>query len=203
MGYLQELSRATVASVAILASCSTAVAQVAEAETSQWSQAVWNAAMHGSSDETLDALENIPDGVDPDNVTDIRNAIDLLKNNFEKQQAERDEQIAEQREELAKTLEASKENDPTKLSEALAVVLFLDSIVLDRNELMNEPDIVDLVNRSAEAAAKAESEQDWLTAMELYARLNLLEEASQRFKPDIERQLVRREMLQLYVPERY
>ena len=70
MGYLQELSRATVASVAILASCSTAVAQVAEAETSQWSQAVWNAAMHGSSDETLDALENIPDGVD--HVTLIR-----------------------------------------------------------------------------------------------------------------------------------
>jgi carboxyl-terminal processing protease len=203
MGYLQDLSRAAVASVAILATGSGAVGQVAEQETSQWSHSVWTAALHGSSDETLKALENIPESVDPDNVTDIRHAIDLLKSNFAKQQAERDEQIAEQREELARLLDEARDNDPNKLSEALAVVLFLDSIVLDRNELMNEPEIVDLVNRAAEAAAKAEREQDWLTAMELFARLNMLEEASQRFKADIERQLVRREILQLYAPKRY
>lgn len=203
MGYLQDLSRAAVASVAILATGSGAVAQVAEQETSQWSQSVWTAALHGSSDETLKALENIPESVDPDNVTDIRHAIDLLKSNFAKQQDEREEQIAEQREELARLLDEASDNDPNKLSEALAVVLFLDSIVLDRNELMNEPEIVDLVNRAAEAAAKAEREQDWLTAMELFARLNMLEEASQRFKADIERQLVRREILQLYAPKRY
>ncbi len=203
MGYLQELSRAAMASAVMITVGSTSAAQVAQTETQEWSKAVWNAAMHGSSDETLKVLENIPESVDPDNLTDIRGAIDLLKSNFEKQQIERDKQIAEQREELAKLLEEAKDNDAGKLSEALAVVLFLDSIVLDREELMNEPDIVETVNRAAEVAREAEDNQDWLTAMELFARLNLLEEASQRFKPDIERQLVRREMLQLYVPDRY
>lgn len=203
MGYLQVLGRVTVASAAMFAAAVPAAGQVAEAETQQWSQAVWNAALKGNRDATLEALENIPEGVDPDNVTDIRNAIDLLKANFDKQQTERDKQIAEQREQLGKSLEEAKNNDPGKLSEALAIVLFLDSIVIDPDALINEPEIQDLINRAADAAAKAENEQDWLTAMELFARLNLLEEASQRFKPDIERQLVRREMLQLYVPDRY
>jgi len=203
MGVVQALSRISVLSAAMIAATSGVAAQVAEQDTKQWSDSVWTAALNGNRDETLKALENIPQDVDPDNVTDIRNAIDLLKSNFDKQQVERDKQIAEQREELTKKLEASKDNDPTKLSEALAVVLFLDSIVLDRHALLNEPEIQDLINRADTTAAKAESDQDWLTAMELYARLNLLEEASQRFKPDIERQLVRREMLQLYVPEIY
>ncbi len=203
MGYLQVLSRVTVASAAMLAAVPGVSAQAQDTQTKQWSDSVWTAALHGNRAETLKALDSIPEGVDPDNVTDIRNAIQLLQSNFEKQQVEREKQITEQREELAKLLEEAHDNDPTKLSEALAVVLFLDSIVLDRHELLQEAEIQNLINRAAETATKAEAKQDWLTAMELFARLNLLEEASQRFKPDIERQLIRREMLTLYVPERY
>jgi len=202
MGSLRAFSR--VAAAATIALSGLASAQVAtEPQTKQWSQEVWAAALEGNRDATLQALENIPEGVDPDNVTDIRGAIDLLKANFEKQSEEREKQIAEQRTELSRLLEEAKGNDPNKLSEAMAVVLFLDSIVLDRAALLQEPEIRDLIDRSAGVAARAESEQDWLTAMELYARLNLIEEASQRFKADIERQLSRREMLTLYVPEKY
>lgn len=203
MGSLRMMSRAIAAPAAMILAATGALAQVADTETKQWSQSVWQLALQGDSNGTLEALANIPEGVDPDNVTDIRSAIDLLQANFEKQQVEREKQIAEQRTELTRLLEESAENDPMKLSEALAVVLFLDSIVLDRAALLAEPEIRDLIDRAAETASKAEAAQDWLTAMELYARLNLIEEASQRFKADIERQLVRREMLTLYAPERY
>lgn len=203
MSSLQMFSRAAAASVALVLAAPGATAQVAEAQTKQWSESVWSAALRGDNAGTLKALESIPEGVDPDNVTDIRSAIDLLKANFEKQQVEREKQIAEQRTELTRLLTESADNDPMKLSEALAVVLFLDSIVLDRAALLAEPEIRDLIDRAAQTAAKAEENRDWLTSMELYARLNLIEEASQRFKPDIERQLVRREMLTLYAPEHY
>lgn len=206
MGSLRALSRVAAAAAITVSGLASGVAwsQVAaEPQTRQWSESVWAAALDGSREETLLALDRIPEGVDPDNVTNIRSAIDLLRANFEKQQTEREKQIAEQRTELTRLLEESKENDPAKLSEAMAVVLFLDSIVLDRAALLQELEIRDLIERSSSTAAKAEDSQDWLTAMELYARLNLIEEASQRFKADVERQLVRREMLTLYVPERY
>ena len=106
MGVVQALSRVSVLSVAMIAATSGVAAQVAEQDTKLWSDSVWTAALNGDRNETLKALESIPEGVDPDNVTDIRNAIDLLKSNFDKQQVERDKQIAEQREELTKKLEA-------------------------------------------------------------------------------------------------
>ena len=203
MGGVKILSRAGVISASLFITAAGAAAQVAELETSDWSKAVWDAASVGDKDGTFRALADIPDSIDPDNVTDIRAAIDLLQVNFEKQAELREEQIAEQREELAKLLEEAKANDPDKLSAAMAVVLFLDSIVLDREALMREPEIRDLIHRAAQTADKAEQEQKWLTAMELYARLNYLEEASQIYKKDLQRQMVRREMLTLYVPERY
>ncbi|RNC81932.1 MAG: PDZ domain-containing protein [Phycisphaera sp.] len=203
MGCVQVLSRAFAASVAMTVAVSGSTAQVAELQSSDWSKTVWDAASVGDRHGTLRALQNIPDDIDPDNTTDIRAAIDLLNENFEKQAEEREKQIAEKREELNKLLDEAASNDPEKLSEALATVLFLDSIVLDRKALLNEPQIRDLIRRSAQTAATAESKQNWLRAMELYARLNYVEEASQEYKDDLERQLVRREMLTLYVPERY
>lgn len=203
MGCVKVLSRACAVSATVFLTAAGTAAQVAELQTSDWSKAVWDAASVGDKDGTFTALANIPDTIDPDNVTDIRAAIDLLQANFEKQATEREEQIAEKRAELAEVLAEAKNNDPDKLSEAMAVVLFLDSIVLDREALLNEPQVRDLIQRAADTAAKAEAEQEWLTAMELYARLNYLEETSQRFKKDLQRQMVRREMLTLYVPERY
>jgi carboxyl-terminal processing protease len=203
MGCVKVLSRSCALSAALFISTTGAAAQIAELETSDWSKSVWDAASVGDKDGTFTALANIPDTIDPDNVTDIRAAIDLLQINFEKQSDLRAEQIAEKREELAALLDEAQTNDPDKLSEAMAVVLFLDSIVLDSQALLNEPDIRDLIRRAAETAAGAETDQKWLTSMELYARLNYLEEASQLFKKDLQRQMVRREMLTLYVPERY
>ena len=203
MGCVKVLSRACAVSAALFITTAGAAAQVADLVTTEWSQAVWDAASVGDKEATFAALANIPDSIDPDNVTDIRAAIDLLQVNFEKQAQEREEQIAEKREELNTILDEIKDNDPDKLSEAMAIVLFLDSIVLDREALLNEPEIRDLIRRSAETAENAEADQRWLTSLELYARLNYLEEASQHFKKDFQRQMVRREILTLYVPERY
>lgn len=205
MGCVQILNRATKLTAAtMLAFCPLAAAAQDTYESKEaWSQAVWAAASTGDTEGTLEILSKIPDSADPANVTDIRPAIELLKANFEKQQKLREEQIAEQREELTTLLEESKDNAPDTLSEALADVLFLDSIVENHDALLAEPEIRDLMDRAAERAAKAEAEQDWLAATELYARLDMLEEASQKYKKDLQRQMVRREMLTLYVPERY
>ena len=205
MGCVQILNRASKLTAAVVLACAVNVtAQDAYDNTESWSKAVWAAASTGDTAGTLQALSNIPDAADPGNVTEIRPAIELLQANFEKQKALRKEQIDEQREELA-TLLADEEMDdsPAKLSEALADVLFLDTIVEDHEALLAEDDIKDVMDRAAKRAAKAEADQDWLAATELYARLDMLEEASQKYKKDLQRQMVRREMLTLYVPERY
>ncbi|MGP1271983.1 MAG: S41 family peptidase [Phycisphaerales bacterium] len=172
-------------------------------EPDAWRDAVWEAAKRGDNDQTLDLLQTIPDAVDAAGTADLRAAVDLLRINLDKRESSRDEQLAELRERFTEELEAAASGEPADLSDALSTALFLEQVVRDPEAFHQEPEVRRLIEDAANAAARAEAEQQWLDAAELYARLNLLTEASQRFKTDVERQILRRDQLTLYIPERY
>lgn len=169
----------------------------------QWRDNVWEAARRGDNDGTLNLLSAVPEGIDMAGTADVRAAIDLLEANLAKRDTLRAEQIAEFREEFKRQLAEAAGGDPSDLSDALSTALFLEQLVVDTQAFHAEPEVVALIEHAAGVAQKVEADGDWLMAAELYARLNMLTEASQRFKDDVQRQLLRREQLTLYAPEAY
>lgn len=169
-----------------------------------WRKDVWATASRGNLDDTLALLATVPDSADPGATADLQSSVELLLANLAKQDEDRAEHIKTDREEFIKALETARETrDDADVSEALALALLLETIVEDRDAFHQEPEVVEVIELGAQVAREAEERQDWLAAAELFARLNMLTEASQRFKADLQRQILRRDQLTLYIPETY
>ncbi|MEL7485167.1 MAG: hypothetical protein AAFN41_12565, partial [Planctomycetota bacterium] len=173
-------------------------------EVDAWRQSVWTTASNGNLDETLALLADVPEDADPGATADLRSSVELLLTNIEKRDTKRAEQIEQEWQEFRDALaEARDTRDDADVSEALALALLLETLVEDREAFHNKPEVVELIDLAADAARQAEGDEDWLAASELFARLNLLTEASQEFKADLQRQILRRDQLILYIPETY
>lgn len=170
----------------------------------EWRASVWSTASAGDLDQTLALLADVPEDADPAATADLRSSVELLLANLEKRDTDRAEQIDEQRTEFAEALaRAQGSRDDADVSEALALALLLEALVEDKNAFYNDPEVIEVIDLAAETARTAEDAQDWLAASELFARLNLLTEASQEFKAHVQRQVLRRDQLTLYIPEGY
>ncbi|MEO0631608.1 MAG: hypothetical protein AAFY46_12915, partial [Planctomycetota bacterium] len=163
-------------------------------EVDAWRQSVWTTASNGNLDETLALLADVPEDADPGATADLRSSVELLLTNIEKRDTKRAEQIEQEWQEFRDALaEARDTRDDADVSEALALALLLETLVEDREAFHNKPEVVELIDLAADAARQAEADEDWLAASELFARLNLLTEASQEFKADLQRQILRRD----------
>ncbi len=170
----------------------------------KWRQAVWATASNGNLDETLALLADVPEDADPGATADLRASVELLLTNIQKRDAARAEQIEDERAEFLNALaKARQTRDDADVSEALAIALLLETLVEDKNAFHNQPEVIELIDLAADTARQAEQNEDWLAASELYGRLNLLTEAGQEFKADLQRQILRRDQLILYIPEKY
>ncbi|MEL6498192.1 MAG: S41 family peptidase [Planctomycetota bacterium] len=169
-----------------------------------WRKSVWSTASAGDLDQTLALLADVPDEADPAATADLRASVELLLANIEKRDTARAEQIQEQRAEFRDALDAARTSgDDADVSEALALALLVETLVEDKAAFRNEPEVIELIDLAAKAARQAEADEDWLAASELFARLNMLTETSQDFKADLQRQILRRDQLILYIPEMY
>ena len=72
----------------------------------------------------------------------------------------------------------------------------------DKAALMQEARIKGLVERADAAARAAEARGDWLTASELYYRLDLLTEEKAVYRDDVKRETQRLAMIRTYAPRR-
>jgi hypothetical protein len=72
----------------------------------------------------------------------------------------------------------------------------------DKASVMNDPRVKSLVERADAAARAAEARGDWLTASELYYRLDLLLEEKGSYRDDVKRESQRLAMIRLYNPKR-
>lgn len=169
-----------------------------------WRKSVWSTASAGDLDKTLALLAEVPEDADPGATADLKSSVELLLANMQKRDVARAEQIQTERDEFHKALDRARQSrDDADVSEALAIGLLLETLVEDRDAFHEEPEVIELIGLAAETARQAEEQQDWLAAAELIARLNMLTEASQRFKADLQRQVLRRDQLILYIPEDY
>lgn len=164
----------------------------------EWSQRLWLAADTGRIQEFDSLLASPPDAADTQLVDSARLYLDGLA----RREAERAEQIAKARDELAAKL-AEPETD-RMLSDALvsAVTLVTISPDADRRAVLSESMIAGAARRAADAAHAAEVRGDWLTANELFYRLNLLYDEEGTYKADADRLNRRLALIQLYAPER-
>ncbi len=185
----------------ILALCGSATFAQATTDASAWSKQVWSAARSGKSDEFLATLTRASDIFPAESGVAVSDSASLLRENIEKRETSRTEQI----EKLSKKIDEELAAEPaaTKVSEALRSAVELSMLAVDKNALMSEDRMVDLVGRADAAAKLAEERGDWLVANELYYRLNLLFDEDKRYQDDLDRQSSRLGMIRMYAPEQF
>lgn len=174
---------------------STAVTSVAADD---WASKVWEAAARGDRAGLDTLLKQRPPGIDPDGR--LAKAIAQLDESVKTRETKRAQEITRVSEELDKALALG--NSDLALSQALKAAVGLTLITTDKEALMQEARIKDLIQRADASARAAEDRGDWLTASELYYRLHLLLEEQGTYKEDVSRETQRLAMIRMYAPKR-
>lgn len=182
---------------AFVSTVAVASAQPASATAvAQWANQLWDAAERGDDTAFDRLLAEAPDNAD----RGLIEAIDVYRANIGQREAKRAELIAKAETELAEALAGERTAD--KLSEALVTALELAEVSRDRDSVLADPRVNELVRAADRAARQAETEGDWLIANELFYRLNELYLTEAIYLDDLDRQNRRLAQLQLYNPQR-
>lgn len=160
------------------------------------SDRVWRSVSTGQQSAAFDLLERIPeDHADPA-VVALRTSIDNLRAHEQASEQKRLEETTEARKELEEHIAKD------ELAKALVSAVALSDLSNDRPGVLADPKVVALVREAEEKARAAESEGEWLKALDLYNRLFLLFDDASRYKEDLTRLSGRVALLQMFVPER-
>jgi carboxyl-terminal processing protease len=166
-----------------------------------WSGDVWRSAAAGDEARFHELLNSAPVGEDPSGQR-LKASIDLLNANIAKREAQRAKELDEVNKKLDEQL-AIQPATAKSLNEALAEVVALEMLLNDKARLMADPRVRPLVDAAKAEAQAAEARGDWLSANELYYRLDVLFEHEGTFHADMVRENERLEMIRLYDPQRF
>lgn len=134
---------------------------------------------------------------------DVRDSLELFRQNYSKRESARAEKIAEVSKELDDHLAAyDAERDPISLSDALSKAVQLQLLTKDEDAFFADPRIKRLISEADRVAHEAEERGDWVIASELYFRLDTLDDTSETYSEDVKRLGNRLAMIRLYAPER-
>lgn len=165
-----------------------------------WSGQVWRAADGGTEQDLLAKLQAIAEA-DPQAAEYLQKSIEEFKQHLAQREAKRQEEIDKTSAELDEHL--AKGDDPIALAEALRLGNELEMLMPSRPEFLAQPRVVQLVQAAERVARNAVENQDWLTASELFARLDLLFENEERYKNEREQLDLRLELIRMYAPEKF
>ncbi|TVQ63615.1 MAG: S41 family peptidase [Phycisphaerales bacterium] len=168
-----------------------------------WAQSVWTLARDNRGAALEQALRDVPEapvaGMD-----EIRLQSSRLLDRYAQRDARQAEQVAEARAAMADHLTRWREEGSNlAIGEALRSAVELSLLVEEKDHLLREPQVQELIRIAERAARDAESSGDWLVASELFYRLHVLLEEQRTYHDDSMRQSKRLAMLRLYVPERF
>jgi len=164
-----------------------------------WADSIWDAARKGDSSRFDRLVGDAPLAELPES---MKAGLTALRAHFAAREEERAKKVSAAREELGKRLA---ETESSSISKALVSAMELYDLATDKRAVLSDSKIVDLIARADAAAHEAEARGQWLTASELFVRLQLLvEETPQavQYKEDSERVSHRLAMLRMYVPKR-
>ncbi len=168
--------------------------------TADWADRLWRTAQGGENREFYALLNSAPAAERDARLDTVRDEAGSLRANLDKREADRSKRAAEVAAELDKAL-ADTTTD-MGISKALLSAVELYMISTDKQAVLAEARITDLVKRADAAARAAEARGDWLSCSELFYRLDALLDEQGTYKDDVERQNHRLAMLRLYVPQR-
>ncbi|MBL8761260.1 MAG: S41 family peptidase [Phycisphaerae bacterium] len=196
-----SLAASLVLAVGMFVGAASAPAQttqpVAAAGRAEWARDIWSVAARGDSRGFYEALERTPADLGDDRLSA---SLARLRESLGKKEADRQTKLDQLAVDLDKAL-ADQQSD-IAISKALVTALEKQLVSTDKQAVLNDPRVQELVKRGDEAARSAEARADWLIASELFYRLDALFEQSGKYKEDVERQNHRMAMLRLYVPQR-
>jgi carboxyl-terminal processing protease len=192
---------ARVVLAALTAACPVALAQVAPAEPAEptvqtLAGALWEAAKAGDQAEFEAAVGALAADPKPG----LRAAAAQFQSHLAQRERLRGERIAEVRANFEKAMAG--EQDDLSLAKGLRAAIELHMLSPDKDAVLAEPAVQDLVRRCDSAAREAERRGETITAGELFVLLDALLDVKGTYKPDVRRIGSRQEMLRLYVPER-
>ncbi|MEM1167258.1 MAG: S41 family peptidase [Planctomycetota bacterium] len=162
-----------------------------------WSDQLWSSAESDQVKNALELVRDLPAGAQAQpELNGLASAIEQFRTNIEQREQSRAEQIAEARSEFA---DASTQNDVPAMLDA---VFELHQLSTDKEALLAEPQVAAALTRADLGAQEAEASSDWLEALMMYSRLDLIFEDQERYEDALKRAGRRLELLRLYVPER-
>ncbi len=172
---------------------------VATDDASDWANRLWEASVRGDQASIDQLLANRPEGVDADGR--LSKAVTLLKTNTEARETKRAEELARVNKELDREL-AETDGGDLVISQALRSAVELHMLSTDKVAVMQDERVKSLIQKADSAARTAEARGDWLTASELYYRLDLLLEEKGTYRDDVKRETQRLAMIRMYAPRK-
>lgn len=164
------------------------------------SQKIWKGALSGDARTALIPLEAIPATTANASLLSLRESSAALDVNLKKYDETREKKLAEAWADLEKQIAEPEGYSP--LSKALKAAVEAELLSTDRQAVLKDERIVNLLKRAEAHAKAAEAAGEWLVASDLFFRLNALLDEEGTYKNEAKRLGDRLEMLRMYVPER-
>lgn len=149
----------------------------------------------GIFDGKLDSILNTTDETATGQRAGLNKLIALHRENIEKRISQAASSIEKQVEELKENLEKD------DLHKALTAAIRAKGYSTEPNKFVKAAIIQKLVDKVETAAAKAEKENNWIEALNLYSRLDLLFDSQNLYKKEIKRTGRRVGIIRMYNPE--
>ncbi len=162
---------------------------------------VWDTARGGDAQGAIGLLKSVPENYPVRAAAELGEESRTLADRLNELENVRETKMTAARTKMQEHLAEGK--TAKALSDALKSAVEIQLLVEDDRELLDDPQVRGLINDASVEARRAEAAGDWLTANELFYRLNLLEERSGTYKEDVERVTARLTMIRMYNPKRF
>lgn len=162
-----------------------------------WSGDLWRTARSGDSKSFADLLSRYAD--EPADADSLQALAARLKTHIAERESKRTGRLVEIKTELEKHLSGTTD---LSLARALRSAIEWQTSAVEKEAVLADVRIKDLVSRATPAAHAAEKRGDALVAGELFVLLDLLNEMAGTYRDDVRRIAQRQEMLRLYAPKR-
>jgi carboxyl-terminal processing protease len=183
------------------AQAQTSVAATPSAPASDaWASQLWASALQGDDDEFYELVREAPVPEEPASAAGPVAAAMSFTESLAKREETRAKRLGEVNAEFEKVL--AQEKTDGNLSKAMVSAMELHMLSPDKQAVLNDPRVVELIASSERSARAAEARGDWLNASLLYYRLYYLLDQKGKYEDDVRRLNRRLEMLRLYAPQR-
>jgi carboxyl-terminal processing protease len=177
---------------------------VSATDSQAWSNDLWAAAARGDQQGFVDLLNRAPDRVRDPMLSDSAQSLsDALDEHAVARQDKVQEHHAKVGEALATLADQPEPADREKaLLEGMSAAIALHMLGDDKEGVLQDPQVKQLVAAADAEARTAEADGRWYAAAEMFERLHALYEDEGTYLDDRTRQLKRLSLIALYAPER-